>query len=401
MQSAGGRPMARDSFTEVTRTSWFSRVKSSFAGVLVGLLLVVVAVAVLFWNEGRAVTTARSLAEGKGLVVSVDAGNPDPANEGRLVHLSGAMTLPGPVRDPVLGVTADAIRIHRKVEMYQWVEEKTSETRTTTGGGQETTTRYDYKREWRTGRVDSSQFREREGHENPPLPIAGETFSVEEAKVGAFSVDRGVLDQVGSEKDLAVPRDLEATIAAALDGTRPVIVADGVVSVARTPDRPLVGDLRISYRQVPPVAISAVGRQQGGALVPYQTESGDALLMAEDGRVPADVMFAKAESANTVLTWIVRVAGLLVLFIGFSLVTGPLGTIADVIPFLGSIVRFGTGLIAGILTALVGPLTIAIAWFWYRPLIALAVIAAGVVVTVLLSRLGRRRAAGAPGTVGV
>ena len=36
---------------------------------LVGLVLIVAMVVLLFWNEGRAVTTARSLAEGAGAVV--------------------------------------------------------------------------------------------------------------------------------------------------------------------------------------------------------------------------------------------------------------------------------------------------------------------------------------------
>ena len=52
-----------DSFTTRTHQSWFSRIGNSFAGVLIGLALIVGMVGLLFWNEGRAVKTARSLEE--------------------------------------------------------------------------------------------------------------------------------------------------------------------------------------------------------------------------------------------------------------------------------------------------------------------------------------------------
>ena len=53
-----------DQVTEVTNTSWFQRIGQAFAGVLVGFLLIPVSIVVLFWNEGRAIKTARGLDEG-------------------------------------------------------------------------------------------------------------------------------------------------------------------------------------------------------------------------------------------------------------------------------------------------------------------------------------------------
>ena len=77
--------MSADTFTEVTDQSWFSRIGGSIKGVLVGLILFVAAFPVLFWNEGRAVKTARSLTEGAAAVIEVSADAPDPGNEGKLV----------------------------------------------------------------------------------------------------------------------------------------------------------------------------------------------------------------------------------------------------------------------------------------------------------------------------
>jgi len=41
-----------DSFVEVTKQGWFSRIAESIKEVLFGLLLIVVSVGVLIWNEG-------------------------------------------------------------------------------------------------------------------------------------------------------------------------------------------------------------------------------------------------------------------------------------------------------------------------------------------------------------
>jgi hypothetical protein len=67
--------------------------------------------------------------------------------------------------------------------------------------------------------------------------------------------------------------------------------------------------------------------------------------------------------------------------------------VLDVNPFLGSMARAGTGIIAFFLAILVGTVTIAIAWFWYRPLLALGIIVVGVVIAALVAKLGRARAA--------
>ena len=119
--------------------------------------------------------------------------------------------------------------------------------------------------------------------------------------------------------------------------------------------------------------------------------AGDQLLMVHTGAVPADKMFADAVSENTIITWALRLVGLVVLGIGFALLMAPLGVIGDVIPFVGSIVRMGTGLIAFVLAVLVGTTTIAIAWFYYRPVVSIAILAVGLIVAAGIVYYGRWR----------
>ena len=112
-------PDVGDVFVERTHKSYFSRVGGSFMAVLFGLVMLVGSCVLLFWNESRAVQTARSLAEGRSLVIDIESGRVDSANEGKLVHLNGDVTAVAHLRDPEFGVAATGLRLVRSVEMYR------------------------------------------------------------------------------------------------------------------------------------------------------------------------------------------------------------------------------------------------------------------------------------------
>ncbi|MER8895546.1 TMEM43 family protein [Mesorhizobium sp. M0676] len=380
-----------DSFREVTSVSWFGRIKRAVGGVIFGLMLIVLMVIGLFWNEGRAVQTARSLSEGSGAVVSVGADSVETANDGKLVHVSGLVTADSGLADPDFGIATQGLRLSRSVEMYQWKEESKSETTKKLGGGEETVTTYSYSKVWDDSQIDSSDFKKPDGHQNPPMEIHGRTFQIPEGKLVAFDLDTPVLDRIEGDKDYSLSADQSAAIKAAYTGTKPLSIVDGKIFLGNDNTTPALGDYRIGYELAPLGVISIIARQAGSRFEPYQTQAGDALLMVDTGNVPAEKMFADAVSANTLITWLLRGAGLLLLTIGFALFLSPIGVILDVIPFLGSMARMGTGIIAFVLAILVGTVTIAIAWFWYRPLLAVAILAAGVIAAVIVYRIGRSR----------
>ena len=385
-----------DSFREVTSVSWFGRIRRSVGGLVIGLLLVIGMVVLLFWNEGRAVQTARSLAEGAGAVVSAQADAVDPANNGKLVHVSGPVTTDSVPADPEFGISRPGIRLVRNVEMFQWKETARSETTTKLGGGEETTTTYTYSKDWDDSPIDSGSFRQPSGHSNPPMELRGRSFQISEGRLGAFTVDQPVLDRVGGDQPLAIGSDQLPSIQAAFNGTQRVSVSQGGIYLGRNPTSPAIGDYRITYETLPLGPISVIGQQDADRFQPYQTSAGDRLLMVDNGSVPADRMFADAVSANKLVTWLLRAAGLLLLLIGFSLFLAPIAVMADVIPPLGGIVRFGTGAIALILALLVGSTTMAVAWFWYRPLLAALILGGGVLAAFVASYLGKGRRVAMP-----
>src|SRR6266852_9797155 len=159
-----------DSFSVVSSESWFSRIVGSIKSVLFGLFLFIAAFPLMYWNEGRAVRTAKSLTEGLGAVVPIGADSVDGSKEGKLVHVSGAVKTTAQLADDAFPVRADGVKLLRTVEMYQWKEHESKESRKKLGGGTETVTTYDYKKDWATGRIDSSSFKKPEGHENPEAP---------------------------------------------------------------------------------------------------------------------------------------------------------------------------------------------------------------------------------------
>lgn len=388
------------SFTETTTTSWFSRLKGALIKIVIGFILLIACIWLLFWNEGRSVKTYRSLVEGAGLVVSVENGSVDPANEGKLVHISGPVKPVGVPEDAQLGISAEgAVGLDRVVEMYQWVEESKSETRKQLGGSEETVTTYSYRKEWNHREISSGSFRQ-SGHDNPQKPIDDASFPVDSANIGAFSVDGQTAANLGDDRPIPLTA-LDATrVGEAATLGKPVSALGGQAVFSFDPQNPQIGDIRISFKRSDLSEASFVGAQRGTGLTPYKTTNGRELILSEAGIHDAAAMFETAQSENTIITWLVRVGGLVGIFIGFAFIFSILGVIGDVVPFIGSIVNFGTSIIALILTLLIGPTVIAIAWIAYRPIIAIAVLVIGVALAAGILYLRKGKTASAPVTTG-
>lgn len=390
-----------DSFSVVSSQSWFSRIIESIKSVLFGLLLFVVSFPILYWNEGRAVRTARSLTEGLGAVVSVPADNVDASKEGKLVHVSGAVKTAAPVADDELAVSATAVKLMRNVEMYQWTEHESKETHKKVGGGTETVTTYDYKKEWAKGRVDSSSFKKPEGHENPAEPAyASKTFTADPVKVGAFTMSSEQVSKLNDAVAMPVDAAAAAQLPAALkDKTK---VSDGRFYMAQDPASPQIGDVRISYDVVKPDNVSLVAVQQASTFAPYQAKAGDTILLVETGLHTAQEMFKIAQERNAVLTWILRGVGFFMMFLGLVMTFRPIAVMADVVPLFGTALSAGIGAFAFLGAAVLSFGTIAVAWVVVRPVLGVSLLVLAVGALVWLLKIGRSRkaarAATAPAT---
>ena len=143
------------SYTEISNQSWFGRIGSSIKGVIFGIILFILAFPLLFWNEGRAVKRYKALEEGAGAVISVTADKVDPANDGKLVHITAKAITKDILEDSEFGISANAVKLKRVAKMYQWKEIKKSERTKKVGGGTTTKTTYFYEKEWSNKLINS------------------------------------------------------------------------------------------------------------------------------------------------------------------------------------------------------------------------------------------------------
>lgn len=379
--------MGEDIYTEVTNRSWFGRIGSSLKGILFGFILLAVSVGLLFWNEGRTVKVYKNLKEGAGAVIEV-ANNPvSPANDGRLVHITGLAATTETLHDRQFPVEAKGLSLRRNVKMYQWKENKKSEKRKKIGGGEETVTRYSYSKTWSSSLISSSGFKKREGHVNPDrMPFTGDKITAGNVSVGAFQLTRSQTGRINAYEKLV------AESMSGLPGTgRSISLSDGGYYIGDDENSPRIGDMIVSFEYVPDTKITLVAMQRGNSFEPYPTKVGGKIDEVAVGIYTAAEMFEKLQSSNTMLCWGLRLVGFIAMFIGFCMIFKPLSVLADLIPFVGSIVGFGAGIIAFVLTLITSVIVVAIAWIFYRPVLAVAllVIVFGASFLILKAKRGR------------
>jgi hypothetical protein len=364
-----------DQFTRTEHQGFFSRLASSFFGVLVGFLMIPGSICLLSWNEYRTIHRTRGLAEAEKVVEPVaDPMEIDPKLEGKLVHVSGTATTDETLSDPDFSLSRVALQLRREVEMYQWVETKESKTRDKLGGGKETVTTYRYERKWHSGRIDSDHFEERTGHANPTPLYATQTFVAKKGTLGALQLRSDLVRQISEWK--TIPIDIQALLNKMDDATRKRFAVEGDQLVYSADPaqstQPSVGDLRIRFRFVDPTTVSILSSLKQRGLEPYATSNGETVESLVVGAVSATKMFEGLKQENTMFAMILRLIGWVLACVGFGLIVGPIKALANVIPFLGQLVGIATGAIAFLLGSCVALLTIGLAWFAVRPLYAIA-----------------------------
>jgi hypothetical protein len=365
--------MDADSYTEYGGRSWGSRLIESIKGILFGFVMFIVAFPVLFWNEGRAVQTAKSLEEGASEAVSVASDSVETRNEGKLVYLTGDATTTDTLSDPEFGVTVSALRLERRAEMYQWKESKTSHSQKTLGGGETTVTSYKYEKVWSPQLINSGGFKQASGHENPQtMPVTNQSWTAKSVTLGGFTLPEALIDKMDNTERYAA--DEKAASNSAPKVQNRFKLHQGGYYLGQNPASPAIGDTRIAFKVVRPATVSIVARQVENTVAAYQAKAGGSILLLTYGTVSPDAMFKTAEKANKTLTWVFRAAGFLLMFIGLFLIFNPLAVVADVLPIFGSLLRAGVAGFAGLVAAALSLVTVSVAWLTYRPLLGLALL---------------------------
>ncbi len=353
------------------RASLLQGVKASIAASLFGVLILFLSCLLLWKNEGRAIKTARGLAEGSAAVISVDSRKTDPKNEAKLVHLAGPVTTTAPLEDAAFGIQQKALRLVRTVEMYQW-REKSDSVRKTGGGDADTgtTLTYKYEKAWDSTPLDSSRYNQRQGHENPPAwRFRGETWLARDARLDAYHLP----DRLIAKLDGDVPLPLGQGVVDFKEPNPPQN-SGNTLYFGANPSVPQVGDLRVTYRILQPGPFSVIGRQSGDSITPYPTKAGTDLELVATGLVDAGAMFKRAVAQNNAFTWGLRIFGLAVMFAGTRLLFNPLAALGRFVPFISRLLQAGITIFCAVLAAMLSLVVMGTAWFAYRPLLTIVLL---------------------------
>jgi len=121
----------------------------------------------------------------------------------------------------------------------------------------------------------------------------------------------------------------------------------------------------------------------------------------QDGACNGKCMLNEMEEENTIMTWLLRFLGWMLMVCALNCMFNWIGTISSGVPCIGNFFEDAIGWVICLFSCCVGSalslITIAIAWLFVRPMIAipllgLAVVSVGVAVYVHMTHLGTKGA---------
>lgn len=365
-------PGPRGSFPQTTqyvRRPIQQQLRDSIPAVIIGILLILCGSALLFWNEGRAVQTSRSLDEGYNAVIRVQSSsNVLEENNHKLVHVTGSLSSSPVLSDDYYGVEIAAVRLKRRVQMYQWVEEESGSRSDETDPMAGDTSSYSYIMDWRDKTVDSSSFNIPWGHENPTsIPVASLIQTAETAQVGVYQLSPAIKERFTDYSAFSGDDQPESD---------EIKLHAGVYYLTRDIYSPEVGDLRVQFYFAGHIgeSISVIGQQIGETLHPYMTSTGNQLMLLQSGSRSVEEMFSSEHAQNRVLTWSLRLAGWFLMFLGLTCVSHIVNSLVSSSRLLREVVTLGLGSTNCTLSMSTSLVIIGGAWCVYRPGLALLIL---------------------------
>lgn len=429
-----------DVFRSVSHRSLGDNLLESIKGFLIGLVLFFAAFPVLWWNEGC--VDPASIAKTAVVVKADGSGN---EGEGKLVAVTDKLAVTERVGDPGMLAPGAYVELRRDVSMYAWIEKKETQTKKRLGGGSDVITTYTYQRDWTSSPADSESFNHPEGHENPRLDVRSAVFHPALAEVGGFSfapaeaklppatsIDvtaemvklpappppiapapsakalpgkkpvpvkapppkkpdpkKAAPADADADTDAAADTDADADTDAAAKSNLPFrFIAPALFRGAGTPERPVVGDVKVSYQAVTPGKLTTLyGTRQGKSVIPFVFEGSDKLFRVVEGT--HQEAMATLHNEHVTRTWAIRGLGFFMIWVGLALVIGPFNAVLDIVPFIGQAGRFVTGIVMFPIAALLAGTTIVISAIAHSTILlvgTLVVLVGGMVAFVVARR---------------
>jgi len=365
-------------FSQYNQPSLARELQRTWLVSLLGLALLLAGCGLLLWNEGRAVRTAAALEEGsRDVLVPETIDVVFEENSGSLLLVAGPLTIQDSLTEKEYGISVQAVKMRKVVQVYQWYETEDSPAhRSSMDTGDHdghVEKSYSYDTDWFDHHIDSSNFANTLGHHNPHLdswPANSSLTTNSRVKIGGFLLGSDLKEKFTDFKPFT------SDSKPAREGVK---IYAGLYYHSRNLWQPEVGDHRVqfSYAGRHGEEFTAVGRQAGRELRPYQTQAGEELLLLQSGiRQPSQVWHTEHNN-NRTATWIYRLAGWFVCFLGLSCLSGLLEICMDRWPLLRRLVSLGLTSPAFSVSVSLSLSLIGAGWLLYRPLLGLLLLATG------------------------
>ena len=377
-----------DEFVEVGSRSLFDNLGASIKGVLVGIVMFFVSFPVLWWNEGRVdpSSVAKSAVE-----VAADGSKND--GEGKLVAINGDLKAIGTLGDPEFVANGNYIKLFRNTEMYAWVESVKTENKKKLGGGTDVIKTYTYDLKWTSNPKSGEDFwanskGKTSKYRNPAMNYESQSFAADKASVGAFSFTAAKIGLPSAKPVTLTDTMLNAGARGKVKRASDKYLYAGYGSI----DNPGLGDVRISYQAVVPTSnVTLYGERHGKEIQSYDWKGEVTLFRIIEGTHKEALKTMHGE--HVTMTWILRLVGFFLMWMGLSSVLGPIHAIMDIVPFIGSAGRFVVGLVLFPVALVLSLITIIVSNIFHSPVLMLLTI--GAVVGFAMYWVKRKKAAGA------
>lgn len=349
-------------------------------GFLGGAVILLIGIFMLWSNEGRTVKMQSAINEAKKNYIQVKSDKIDEKNEGKLIATYGKIDSEklDTLTDSTYNISIPAIKMKRMVEMYQWVEEcKTDD------NDEEKCT---YEKEWSEELIDSSEF-SNSSYSNPEsFKVDEEEYYSQTVNMGAFELPERLLQKLSYNSQVKNQKLTEQYT----NNVEGYTVQNNYISNVKE-SGPEIGDIRISFVYNSSKSVSVLAVQTDNSFKAYMSKKGESIFKIVEGEYTGEEMLQNMTESNKFMKWFLRIMGTVLIYAGFAALLNPLQVLTKNIPVLSNIVSMSTSLIASILGISLSFIIIAIAWFRFRPILSISLLAVVVCLIVGLFMLKKNK----------
>ncbi|XP_044743202.1 transmembrane protein 43 homolog [Chrysoperla carnea] len=333
-----------------------------------GCIFLTIGFWVLFSNEAKAIRHSQVLDEVLNTVNILNPNEPMNKNlDSTLVYISAPIHIEEPLTEPEYGISVQAVKLKRRVQMFQWIEEETTPDYSPIDAHTDAAQKnYYYYTDWREKLIDSSRFYMRAGHENPRnIHLKSHVQIADVVKIGPLT--------------LSLPVKLKFTDSFEITSDERPERQDIKLHMGlyyHTDDiwNPEVGDIRIQFSYAGPSGqeVTIVGQQQGNSIVPYLTKDNVEVLMVRPLTHTLEEMFNMEHGALRHEMWKTRGFGWFLLFISTNCVAEIVYIIVSRLPIFKNVIALDSTIYTNITVSLTTTiLIISFSWIMQKPIFAL------------------------------